>query len=197
MAIIQRAVDVYYTFRFLRQLVTPWKETKAFKLGLVDENGKVLRKAITPEEKDAYTLFFRLVYNIKRLLNKVPFGKTKLASYAAALWLIHENTKMSETAIFEGFKAFLEQEGVEIDNTLSESKLWMTKDNNLLPGKYKLSEHVVSPITGEIIAFKGSMILVNEASAVPQASFEGINIYSVYHTSSKQKIYISIEDIYR
>ena len=65
MAILQRAVDVYYTFRFLRQLVTPWNETKAFKLGLVDENGKVLRKARTAEEKDAYTLFFRLMYNLK------------------------------------------------------------------------------------------------------------------------------------
>lgn len=197
MAIFQRAVDIYYTFRFLRQLVTPWKETKAFKLGLVDENGKVLRKARTPEEKDAYTLFFRLVYNIKRLLNKVPFGKTKLASYAAALWLIHENTKMSKTAVFEGFKAFLEQEGVELDNTLSESKTWMLKEDNLLPGKYKLAEHVVSPSTGEIIAFKGSMIIVNESSSVPQADFEDINIYSVYHVSSKQKIYVTAEDIYR
>lgn len=197
MAIFQRAVDIYYTFRFLRQLVTPWKETKAFKLGLVDENGKVLRKARTPEEKDAYTLFFRLVYNIKRLLNKVPFGKTKLASYAAALWLIHENTKMSKTAIYEGFKAFLEQEGVELDNTLSESKTWMLKEENLLPGKYKLSEHIVSPTTGEVVAFKGSMILVNEASSIPQAEFEGVNIYSVYHVSSKQKIYVTVEDIYR
>lgn len=197
MAIVQRAVDIYYTFRFLRQLVTPWNETKAYQLGLIDENGKVLRKAVTPEEKDAYTLFFRLVYNIKRLLNKVPFGKTKLASYAAALWLIKENTKMSESAVFEGFKAFIEQEGYEIDNTLTESKLWMTKEENLLPGKYKLSEHVVSPATGEIIAFKGSLIMVNEASAVPQANFEGINIYSVYHPSTKQKIYVTVEDIYR
>jgi hypothetical protein len=197
MAIIQRAVDIYYTFRFLRQLVTPWNETKAFKLGLVDENGKVLRKARTPEEKDAYTLFFRLVYNIKRLLNKVPFGKTKLASYAAALWLIHENTKMSKEAIFEGFKAYLEQEGVELDNTLSESKAWMLKENNLLPGKYKLAEHVVSPITGEVVAFKGSMIIVNEASSIAQAEFEGINIYSVHHVSTKQKIYVTAEDIYR
>ena len=197
MAIIQRAVDIYYTFRFLRQLVTPWKETKAFKLGLVDENGKVLRKARTPEEKDAYTLFFRLVYNLKRLLNKVPLGKTKLASYAAALWLIHENTKMSKEAIHEGFKAFLDQEGVEIDNTLSESKSWMLKENNLLPGKYKLAEHIVSPVTGDIVAFKGSMIIVNEASSVPQAEFEGINIYSVHHVSTQQKIYVTVEDIYR
>jgi len=197
MAILQRAVDVYYTFRFLRQLVTPWNETKAFKLGLVDEDGKVLRKPRTPEEKDAYTLFFRLVYNIKRLLNKVPLGKTKLASYVAALWLIKENTKMSEEAVFEGFKAYLDQNGVELDNTLSESKAWMTKGENLLPGKYKLAEHVVSPITGDVVAFKGSMILVNEASCVPQAQFAGTNIYSVYHTSTKQKIYITVEDIYR
>lgn len=197
MAIIQRAVDIYYTFRFLRQLVTPWNETKAFKLGLVDENGKVLRKAKTPEEKDAYTLFFRLVYNIKRLLNKVPFGKTKLASYAAALWLIKENTNMSEEAVVEGFKAYLEEQGVELDNTLSESKSWMTKGDNLLPGKYKLAEHVVSPVTGELVAFKGSMILVNEASCVPQAKLDTTNIYSVYHTSTKQHIYVTIEDIYR
>jgi hypothetical protein len=197
MALLQRAIDIYYTFRFLRQLVTPWKETKAFKLGLVDENGKVLRKAKTPEEKDAYTLFFRLVYNIKRLLNKVPFGKTKLASYAAALWLIHENTKMSKAAVYEGFKAYIEQEGFELDNTLSESKSWMLKEEILLPGKYKLAEHMISPTTGEVIAFKGSMILVNEASSVPQANFEGVNIYSVYHVSSKQKIYVSVEDIYR
>lgn len=197
MALLQRAVDVYYTFRFLRQLVTPWNETKAFKLGLVDADGKLLRKARTPEEKDAYTLFFRLVYNIKRLLNKVPFGKTKLASYAAALWLIKENTKMSEDAVFEGFKAFMDQEGHELDNTISESKSWMTKGDTLLPGKYKLAEHIVSPITGELVAFKGSMIIVNEASCNPQATFAGTNIYSVHHASTKQKVYVTIEDIYR
>lgn len=197
MGLLQRGVDIYYTFRFLRQLVTPWNETKAYKLGIVDENGKVIRKPVTGEEKDAYTLFFRLVYNIKRLLNKVPLGKTKLASYAAALWLIKENTKMSEESILEGFKEYLKQEGIELDTTLSESKTWMTKGENLLPGKYKLSEHIVSPITGELVAFKGSLIMVNETSAVPQATLGETNIYSVYHPSTKQKIYITVEDIYR
>lgn len=197
MAIIQRAVDVYYTFRFLRQLVTPWNETKAYQLGLIDADGKLLRKPMTGEEKDAYTLFFRLVYNIKRLLNKVPLGKTKLASYVAALWLIKENTKMSEEAVIEGFNAYLKTVGIELDNTLSESKTWMVKDGNLLPGKYKLAEHVVSPITGELVAFKGSLIMVNEASAVPQATFNDVKIYSVYHPSTKQKIHITVEDIYR
>jgi hypothetical protein len=197
MAIIQRAVDIYYTFRFLRQLVTPWNETKAYKLGIVDEDGKKLRNPVTPEEKDSYTLFFRLVYNIKRLLNKVPFGKTKLASYAAALWLIHENTNMSHDAVLEGFKKYVRDQGLELDNTLSESKMWMAKGKNLLPGKYKLAEHCISPITGETIAFKGSVILVNEMNCIPHATLDGINVYRVYHTSSKQPIYITLEDIYR
>lgn len=197
MALVQRAVDVYYTFRFLRQLVTPWNETKAFQLGLIDADGKKLKSAVTPEEKDAYTLFFRLVYNIKRLLNKVPLGKTKLASYLAALWLIKENTKMSETAILESFKKYAKDQGIELDNTLSESKQWMINGDNLLPGKYKLAEHCISSLTGEPVAFKGSVILVNEMNSVPYATLDGVNLYSVYHPSSKQHIYITLEDIYR
>lgn len=197
MALVQRAVDIYYTFRFLRQLVTPWNETQAYKLGLVDENGKKLRSPVTGEEKDAYTLFFRLVYNIKRLLNKVPFGKTKLASYAAALYLIKENTKMSDDAVLEGFTKFAKEQGVELDYTLSESKAWMVEGNNLFPGKYKLAEHCISPITGETVAFKGSMIIVNEMSSLPTGNIGGISVYNVYHPSSKQHIYVTLEDIYR
>lgn len=198
MALVQRAVDIYYTFRFLRQLVTPWNETKAYKLGLIDADGKKLKSAVTAEEKDAYTLFFRLVYNIKRLLNKVPLGKTKLASYVAALWLIKENTNMSAEAVLEGFKKYAEKQGIKLDNTINESKSWMIKGgNNLFPGKYKLSEHCVSSVTGETIAFKGSMIIVNEMNSIPSGNIDGINVYSVYHPSSKQHIYVTLEDIYR
>jgi hypothetical protein len=197
MALVQRAVDIYYTFRFLRQLVTPWNETAAYKLGLVDENGKKLKSPVTAQEKDAYTLFFRLVYNIKRLLNKAPFGKTKLASYAAALWLIKENTNMSSDAIYEGFKQYVKDQNIELDNTLSESKTWMVKEGNLLPGKYKLAEHCVSSITGEPVAFKGSLIMVNEMSCMPCGKIGDVSVYSVYHPSTKQHIYITLEDIYR
>ncbi|ATV46323.1 hypothetical protein [Lake Baikal phage Baikal-20-5m-C28] len=197
MAIVQRAADVYYTFRFLRQLVTPWNETQAYKLGLIDADGKKLKSATTAEEKDAYTLFFRLVYNLKRLLNKIPFGKTKLASYAAALWLVKENTKMSDKAILEGFMKYAKEQGIELDTNINESKLWMVKGENLLPGKYKLAEHCISSITGETVAFKGSMIIANEMNSVPHATLGGINLYTVYHPSSKQHIYVTLEDIYR
>ena len=104
---------------------------------------------------------------------------------------------MSSEAILEGFKRYAKEIGIELDNTLSESKTWMVKDNNLLPGKYKLAEHCISPTTGEIVAFKGSLIMVNEMNSVPHATLDGVNLYSVYHPSSKQHIYITLEDIYR
>ena len=88
MGVVSRTADLFYAFRFLKLLVTPWDKTGAFEQGIIDENGKNLKKAkelTTPQEKEVYTVFHRLVFNLKRLLNKVPFGKSRLASYAAAL----------------------------------------------------------------------------------------------------------------
>lgn len=65
MGIISRTGDLFYAFRFLKLLVTPWEKTTAFELGIIDENGKVLKKGSqrnTPEEKSAYTVFHRLVF---------------------------------------------------------------------------------------------------------------------------------------
>ena len=63
-------VDTYITFRIIKTLVKPWKEQEAFKLGIIDEDGKVLRKhktLKTSEEKDAYTVLIRFIFNLKRL----------------------------------------------------------------------------------------------------------------------------------
>jgi len=98
MGILKRAGDVIYTLRFLRLLTTPFEETKAFKLGLIDEKGKRNKtvRIDSTEERDAYTPFHRLVFNIKRVLEKVPGGGTTLGSYAAALYLIKEKHSITD-----------------------------------------------------------------------------------------------------
>lgn len=107
MGLISRTADLYYTFRFLRILTTPWKEMDAYKLGIIDENGNVIKKRITADEKSAFTPFHRLVFNVKRLLNKIPLGKTRIASYAAALFLLKEHgvteEEMLRALILSGF----------------------------------------------------------------------------------------------
>ena len=87
------AVDLFLIFQFIKRLTTPWDKTEAFKLGLLDGDGKKLKKASTKEEKEAVGLFDRLVFNLKRLLEKVPGGKTRIATYAAALLLIREENE--------------------------------------------------------------------------------------------------------
>jgi hypothetical protein len=87
-------LDTVYTYRFLRILSMKWESTDAYKLGIVDKDGNPLKKSKdlkTQEEKDSYTSFIRLVFKFKRLLTKIPAGKSALVRYGAALALIKEN----------------------------------------------------------------------------------------------------------
>ena len=195
MSILSRAADLGYAFRFLKLLTTPWNKLKAYELGIVDENGKNLKRAKelkTKEEKSAYTIFHRLVFNIKRLLGKVPGGKSTLASYAAALYLIKEHTGMSEEKIEEIITKVLDD---NLETDLTESQ-WFIKGDTLNPGIYCLTKDVVSMNTGEAIAKKNSKIRVEEHTE-PYSSFLGNNIYKVQHVLTKQELYISNEDIKR
>jgi len=95
MMAVNQVVDTVIIFRILKKLVTPFNKTAAFKAGVIDKNGKVLIKPgdRTADQKKTITLLDRMVFNLKRLLSKVPGGKTQLASYVAALALIKEHVE--------------------------------------------------------------------------------------------------------
>ena len=84
-----KLADTYMIYQVLKRLTTPFDETKAFELGLIDKDGKLLKKAKTREEKEAYSYFDRFIFNLKRLLHRVGL-KSKFASYGAALFLLRE-----------------------------------------------------------------------------------------------------------
>ena len=105
-----RAFDTFITYKIISNLVTDWEDFPAFELGIIDKNGKLLRKSAslrTNDEKNAYTLFHRLIFNMKRLIQKLPGGKYKLASYAAGLFLIKEEIDVDRLLI-EG-EAYVEE----------------------------------------------------------------------------------------
>lgn len=193
MSIISKTGDLFYAFRFLKLLTTKWEDTTAFENGIVDETGKVLMKSRDikdPDAKASYTVFHRLVFNIKRLLEKLPFGKTKLASYAAALFLIKEHTGMQESELI----SLIEQAtGEKANGTLAESA-WYEKDNCLCPGVYTLRNDVLSSTTGEVISLAKSKVVV-EQFVQPQGQIFGTNIYKLKHLG--QEVYITNQDIGR
>jgi hypothetical protein len=82
-------------------LVKPFPETDAFKFGIIDKNGKKLRDPETEEEKDSFDYLSRLTFNLKKLLNKLPGGDTKLKNIVAALYLIKEQYKSNIDSITE------------------------------------------------------------------------------------------------
>jgi len=100
-------VDLFLVYQFIIRLVTPFAEWDAFKLGIIDKNGKVLKKRATltsAEEKKAWGHFDILAANLKKLIAKLPGGDTKLVSYAAAGLLLKEQKNiehMSEEEIAE------------------------------------------------------------------------------------------------
>jgi len=93
--------DYYLVYRFIKALVTPFKKTKAYKLGIIDEKGKILKKLKeleTPEEKSAYGRFERMIWNLKKVLQKVPIINKNFVSIAAAsLLLFKEDDNRYET----------------------------------------------------------------------------------------------------
>ena len=90
---MSRIVDNLIAFRILKMLVTNFEDTEAYKLGIIDKKGKNIRKANTlqtSQERDAYTYLNRLVFNMKKIINKIPSGESKMKSLVAALWLVKE-----------------------------------------------------------------------------------------------------------
>lgn len=90
-------VDLFLVFQFIKRLSTPFAEWKAYKLGIIDESGKQLikrSKFTTREQKDSFGIFDIMIMKLKRLLEKVPGGKSRIGSYAAALYLIKEHDEI-------------------------------------------------------------------------------------------------------
>ena len=195
MSLASRAGDLYYSFRFVKLLVTPFKETDAFKLGIVDENGSRIKskKVSSAEEKSAYTTFHRLAFNIKKLLEKIPGGSSRLASYAAALFLLKEKYSLTDASI----QRIVEKSGLESLDFLAERSEWyLLNDKQLSPGIYRLRESKVESFNCQEVGRPKDKIRVND-SAYPIGEMFGLDIYEATHINTNQPIYITVGEIYK
>lgn len=193
MGIIQRAGDLVYSFRFITLLVTPFQKTKAFELGIIDENGKRNKdvKLDTSERKSAYTSFHRLVFNIKKIMAKAPGGSSTLASYAAALYLIREKLELTDKSIHR----IVEKTGFSPVDFLNESNQWFVlEDKMLTPGMYILKNDKMVNKTCEEVAYAKDAIKVLEKS-YPVGDIFGMDVYEALHIKTNQKLYITVGEL--
>ena len=200
-----RAIDLFVTYRFLKILVTPFKEQEAYKLGIIDEKGNrvvvagTTNKATdlnTAKEKNAYTVLHKLVFNIKKIFEKVPGLRTKLGTYAAALFLLKDTFKEDvDPDMWEKeFMKYLKENNIELDNTISEE---VTLEDGKLPkGIYKLANDITfdKEDADSPDALEGDEVQVFEPVA-PTDTVLGVEIFPVIHIPTQTKIFVSAEDI--
>ena len=197
------AIDLFVAYRFIRILTTPFEKTDAFKFGIIDNKGNRIKKEnsskpavelTTSELKNSYTILHKLVFNIKKIFLKVPGIKTKVGTYAAALFLLKDTFKenFEDPRFIE--KTFLEylKENYEIDDSISEEVIGF---GEILPkGEYILQSDILSKQSEDIVAKKGDKVFATQDTS-PTDTILGVEIFSVIHEKSKETIYISLEDI--
>ena len=199
-----RAIDLFVTYRFLRLLTMPFEDTDAFKLGIIDENGnRVMQKKVkkpavelvTSEQKSSYTILHKLVFNIKKLFNKIPGLRTKFGTYAAALFLLKDTFKESvdDPDVFEKeFVKFLKENNIELDDEISEEVIGF---GEVLPkGEYVLINDILNKEEEELSAKKGDKVIAYDDEP-PIDTILGVEIFPVIHVKTQEKIYVSLEDI--
>jgi len=199
-----RAIDLFVTYRFLRLLTTPFEKTDAYKLGIIDKTGNRIRKpkstqvAVelnTTEQQNSYTILHKLVFNIKKLFAKVPGLRTKVGTYAAALFLLKDTFKehVEDPDMFEKeFMKYLKENNIELDNEISEEVIGF---GEILPkGEYVLKNDILNKEEEELTAKKGDKVIAYDDEP-PVDTVLGVEIFPVIHMKTQEKIYVSLEDI--
>lgn len=193
MSLANRAGDLYFTFRFLKLLTTPWTDTEAYKLGLIDDNGKRLKskKIQSSEEKDAYTSFMRVVFNMKRLIQKLPGGSSKIASYASALLLIREEMGVTD----KGIEKLVKEMDLDPADFIGERNEWyVLDDKQLSPGMYTVREEKLTKQFNEVNV--KDKIRVSDES-YPVGNIFGLDVYEATHINTNQPVLITLGEIYK
>jgi len=199
-----RAIDLFVTYRFLKILTTPFEKMDAYKYGIIDEKGNRIKKPSstkpavelsTTELKNSYTILHKLVFNIKKIFGKVPGLRTKVGTYAAALFLLKDTFKESvdDPDMFEKeFMKYLKENNVEFDDSISEEVIGF---GEILPkGNYVLVNDILNKEEEELSAKRGDKVTAYEDEA-PIDTILGVEIFPVIHIKSQEKIYVSLEDI--
>ena len=199
-----RAIDLFVTYRFLKLLTTPFNKTDAYKFGIIDDKGNRIKKEgsdqpavvlATSAQLNSYTILHKLVFNIKKIFAKVPGLRTKVGTYAAALFLLKDTFKESvdDPDIFEKeFMKYLKENNIEFDDEISEEVIGF---GEVLPkGEYTLVQDILNKEEEELSAKKGDKVIAYEDEA-PVDTVLGVEIFPVIHIKSQEKIYVSLEDI--
>jgi hypothetical protein len=131
------------------------------------------------------------------LIEKVPGGKSRLASYAAALFLIKEHVREYQDSdgqlVEKEFYKYLKDNDLleEEDGEIREEIAFADK---LLKGQYKLVNDVGVDEDDKVIGKSGDTVSVFSDQS-PKDTVMGQDVFEVIHDRTKDVLLVTIEDI--
>ena len=184
---MSRAIDALIAARLIKLLVTPFKKTKAYQMGIIDDKGKVLIKSKDIPKKfptyeiqkarRAYTLLIRFVFNLKRLLSKVGIRGPIGSAAAAAIAFLKEEYPNNLYIEQEVYK-YLKEQGFQFD---------MSEDYGepLVEGTYKVKHDIYNLDGDKIINSDEDIIYTNTTHTIM-----GYDVFKY------KDVYLTTEDLY-
>ena len=176
-----RVIDALIAYRVLKLLVTPFNRTKAFKLGIIDDKGKVLIKSKdlpnSGPKREAYTLLIRFVFNLKRLLSKVGI-RGPLGTSAAAALAFFKDENGSNLEIEKTVYKHLVENGFEFDVNENYGE-------PLRPGTYRVKR--------DITDLEGDIVINIDEEVIFEGNTDTIMGYDVF---KYRNVYLTTEDLY-
>ena len=136
----ERAINLFVVYQFLKRLTKPFRKWDAYRTGVIDESGNILVKKSdrSPKQKKSFQTIDLMILKLKKLLEKVPFGKSRIASYAAALWLIKEQKSLElysdDDILYEDFYDYYD-DLISNERNLNELKHIMIRERSYLAEK--------------------------------------------------------------
>ena len=185
-----RAIDTVITFRVLKLLTMKWTDHEAFDMGIIDKKGKRNKEVQidTKKKKEAYTFLHRLVFHLKRLIELLPGGKSRLGSYATALFLIKEHTGLTGSQLDKEIFKYLQEANLLGENLLEEftpiTKLETEKTFQLRKGIIIDEEHE---------AERGDTLI--HSGAKPVGKIYGISLFRMYNVDQNKMMICSGHDL--
>jgi len=182
-----RVIDAVIAYRVVKLLVTPFNKTQAFKMGIIDDKGKVLIKSKDflktfssqelPKARKAYTMLIRFVFNLKRLLSKVGVrGPLSTAAAAAIAFFKEENGQNLE--IEKVVYKHLKENGFEFEVNENYGEL-------LRPGTYRVKR--------DITDLEGDIVINIDEEVIFEGKTDTIMGYDVF---KYKNVYLTTEDLY-
>jgi len=190
---LNEQVDMLVAYKFIKILTTDFKDTDAFRLGVIDKDGNILkkRKDLRGDERTSYTIFHTLIWNLKKLMMKVPGLKSKLGSYASALFLLKEQYNKENN---RGGELLAERILESLKDKFPDSDVLFecVFETPIESGVYIATQEIVTPSfetinEGEVIIIGNTKQALTEMSSVP--------LYTAVHLDSGEEVIVSKSSI--